>query len=111
MRRLTSISELPGDKILMSYIQKAVQLNETGVKNPVRTRTGTKAPIPVPDYFLAALRKNKSALAAFENFSPSHKREYVQWIAEAKREETRTKRMQTAIKQMTQGKSLNWKYR
>ena len=64
----------------------------------------------MPDYFLAALKKNKKALATFENFSPSHKREYVEWIIEAKREETRTKRIKTAIEMMTEGKSRNWKY-
>jgi len=108
-RRLTSFSELPGDKILTGYIRKAVELNETGIKIP-RPKPKARKEIVVPDYFLAALRKNKAALLAFENFSPSHKREYVEWIVEAKREETRAKRIKAAMAQMTEGKSRNWRY-
>ena len=110
LRRLTSISELPGNKILTGYIKKAVELNEAGIKIPLRLKSKVKKPVIVPDYFLRALRKNKKALAAFENFSPSHKREYVEWIVEAKREETRARRLKAALAQMTKGKSRNWKY-
>jgi uncharacterized protein YdeI (YjbR/CyaY-like superfamily) len=110
LRRLTSISELPGDKILAGHIKKAMELNNAGVKSPARAKPKPKAKLVVPDYFLAALQKSKKALAAFEAFPPSHKREYVQWIVGAKQEETRARRMQTAIKQIAGGKSLNWKY-
>jgi uncharacterized protein YdeI (YjbR/CyaY-like superfamily) len=110
LRRLTSISELPGNKILTGYIRKAVELNEAGIKIPLRPKSEAKKPVVVPDYFLGALRKNKKALAAFENFSPSHKREYVEWIVEAKREETRAKRLKAALALMIKGKSRNWKY-
>lgn len=109
-RRLTSLSDLPGNKILTGYIRKAVELNETGVKIP-RPKPKAKKALVVPADFLAALRKNKKALAVFENFSPSHKREYVEWIIEAKRAETRLKRIQTALAQMASGKSRYWKYR
>jgi uncharacterized protein YdeI (YjbR/CyaY-like superfamily) len=109
LRRLTNLSELPGDKILTGYIRKAVELNEAGIKAP-RPKPKAKKAVVVPDYFLAALKQNKRVLAVFENFRPSHKREYVEWIAEAKREETRTRRIQAALKLMTQGKSRNWKY-
>ena len=109
LRRLTSISELPGDKILIGYIRKAVEVNEAGIKIP-RPRPKAKKAVVVPDYFQAVLGKNKKALAVFENFSPSHKREYVEWITEAKREETRTKRIQTAVDWLVKGKSRNWKY-
>ena len=97
LRHLTSISELPGDKILLGLIKKAVELNEAGVKEPARPKPKAKKELVVPDYFLAALKKNKKALAAFENFSPSHKREYVEWITEAKREKTRARRIKTAL--------------
>ena len=109
LRRLTSLSELPGDKILTGYIRKAVELNEAGIKAP-HPKPKAKKAVVVPGYFLAALKKNKKALAVFERFSPSHKREYVEWIVDAKREETRTKRIKAAITLMTQGKSRNWKY-
>jgi uncharacterized protein YdeI (YjbR/CyaY-like superfamily) len=67
--------------------------------------------VVVPDYFLAALKKNKKALATFEAFPPSHKREYVDWITEAKQEATRAKRMATALEWLSEGKDKNWKYR
>src|ERR1700690_2653241 len=96
LRRLTTLSELPGDKILTGYIKKAVELNEAGIKAP-RPKPKAKKAVVVPDYFLAALKQKKPVLAVFENFRPSHKREYVEWIAEAKRQATRTTRIQTAI--------------
>jgi uncharacterized protein YdeI (YjbR/CyaY-like superfamily) len=109
LRHLTSPANLPGDKILTSYIKQALELNEAGVKTP-RSKPKAKPKLVVPDYFLAALKKNKKALATFENFSPSCKWEYIEWITEAKREETRAQRLQTAIKLLTAGKSRNWKY-
>jgi uncharacterized protein YdeI (YjbR/CyaY-like superfamily) len=108
-RRLTSLADLPGDKILAGYIKQAVGLNEAGVKTP-RTKPQSKKKVAVPGYFLAALKKNKRALISFENFSPSCQAEYVQWLAEARREETRIKRLQTAIQWLAAGKSRNWKY-
>jgi uncharacterized protein YdeI (YjbR/CyaY-like superfamily) len=108
-RRLTSPVDLPTDKILLGYIRKAVELNETGVKVPVR-RTKKKE-VVVPDYFRAALRKNPKARAVFKNFSPSHRREYIDWIVSAKREETRDRRVEKALKTLAQGKSHNEQYR
>jgi uncharacterized protein YdeI (YjbR/CyaY-like superfamily) len=64
----------------------------------------------VPADFAAALKKNKKAQATFEAFSPSHRREYLEWITDAKQEATRQRRMTTAIEWMSEGKSLNWKY-
>jgi len=107
--RITSLADLPRDKILTGYIKRAVKLNEAGIKKPAPARARKK--LSVPDYFLAALKKNRAALATFENFSPSCKREYVEWVSEAKREETRAKRIKTAIEWMAQGKPHNWKYR
>jgi uncharacterized protein YdeI (YjbR/CyaY-like superfamily) len=109
LRRLTSISDLPGDKILTGYIKKAVELNEAGVKIR-RPKPKAKKALVVPDDFLAALGKNQKALAAFENFSPSCKRQYFEWIVEAKREETRNISIKTAIEWIAKGKSRYWKY-
>ena len=110
LRHLTSLADLPGDKILTGYIKQAVELNEAGVKTP-RRQPKSKGKLVVPAYFLAELAKNKKALATFQNFSPSCKSEYVEWVTEAKREETRAKRIQTAIEWIAKGKSRNWKYR
>jgi uncharacterized protein YdeI (YjbR/CyaY-like superfamily) len=107
--RVTTLSDLPGKKELLGYIKKAVELNESGVKKPA-AKAGPKKKLVVPAYFVAALKKNKKAQVAFENFSYSHKKEYVEWITEAKRDETRAKRIETAIQWLAHGKSRNWKY-
>lgn len=107
--RITALSDLPGDRILLGYIKKAVELNEAGIKKEAPKRNAIKE-LVVPDYFIAALNKNKKAREAFEKFSYSHKKEYVQWIIEAKREETRQRRIQTTIEWLVKGKSRNWKY-
>jgi hypothetical protein len=107
--RITSLDDLPPDKVMLHHIREAVRLNEEGVKPSLREKR-SKPPLEIPGYLATALRKNKKALAAFESFSVSHKREYVEWITEARREETRQRRLATAIKWMAQGKSRDWKY-
>ena len=107
--KIQSLSDLPSDKILMGWIKEAAKLNDDGIKLPPRKKTD-KNDIVVPDYFSKVLNKNKNASDAFEKFSPSHKREYVQWITEAKTDDTRNKRMKTAIEWITEGKGRNWKY-
>jgi uncharacterized protein YdeI (YjbR/CyaY-like superfamily) len=64
----------------------------------------------VPQDLKSALARNAKARAAFEGFSPSHRREYVEWIEDAKRDDTRRKRLATAIEWMGEGKPRNWKY-
>jgi uncharacterized protein YdeI (YjbR/CyaY-like superfamily) len=106
---VTKVSDLPSKKVLAGYVKKAVALKEQGVKAPQRPKTPKKE-LAVPDDLTAALEKNKKASAAFESFSPSHRREYVEWITEAKSDETRARRMAQAIEWMSEGKSRHWKY-
>ena len=87
-----------------------MMLKEKGVKLPTKKAAKEKKEIMVPDYFLKQLKKNKKAFTTFDAFSPSHKREYVEWITEAKTEETKNRRMETAIEWLSQGKPRNWKY-
>ncbi len=108
--RITDVTELPDDKLLAQYIKAAMKLNDDGIKPKKPAKPKRKAAPKAPDYFLAALKKNKQALAAFEDFSPSCKREYIDWITDAKQEETRQRRMTQAIAWMAEGKSRNWKY-
>ena len=108
--RITSLTDLPGDKQLLALIKKAVLLNESGAKRPAALRPTVRKELVLPDYLTAALKKNKKALAAFEAFSYSHKKEYVEWITEAKREETRQKRIETMMSWLVEGKSRHWKY-
>lgn len=109
--RIESLKDLPSDKIMKEYIKQSMKLTDEGVKKPTKPANKEKATeIEVPDYFMAALKKNKKALAVFEKFAPSHRKEYLEWITEAKREETRNKRMAEAIEWMAEGKSRHWKY-
>ena len=108
--RITHISDLPKEDVLLGYIKEAVRLNDTGIKTRPRLKSKAKKQLVVPAYFMAGLKKNKKVLATFESFSPSHKREYVEWITEAKGEDTRNKRLETAIQWMAEGKPRHWRY-
>jgi uncharacterized protein YdeI (YjbR/CyaY-like superfamily) len=102
------LSELPTQKVLFPYIREAIEPNERGVKVPPQKSTKTAPGTPAP--LLAALKKNKQSLKVFEGFTPAKRRDYVEWITEAKREETRDKRITTAVEWIAEGKSRNWKY-
>ena len=109
--RLTSVSDLPPDAELIAMIAKAKSLIDEGVKPPHITRERTAKPEPaVPVELRAALDRNPKAAAAFDGFAPSHRREYVEWIAEAKRPETRERRVNQAVEWLSEGKKRNWKY-
>lgn len=108
-RKFRSADELPADAVLLRYIRAAVALNEAGVKVPKAAKP-KKPPPELPADLAAALKKNAKARASYDAFPPSHKREYVEWITEAKQEATRRRRLATAVEWMAQGKSRNWKY-
>lgn len=106
--RITKLSDLPSDAKLKGYFKEAARLNESGVKQP-RARKPTPK-LEIPQELQKALKSNKKAAAAFDKFPPSHKREYSQWIAEAKGEDTRARRVKTAVEWIAEGKGRNWKY-
>ena len=108
--RITSLKDLPADKILIALIKEAAALNEQGVKMPARAAKPPKAALPVPPALASALKKNKKAGEVFAAFPPSHRREYIEWITEAKTDETRDKRIATTLEWLVEGKSRNWKY-
>jgi uncharacterized protein YdeI (YjbR/CyaY-like superfamily) len=108
--RITNLSDLPSKKILGGYIKEAMRLNDEGIKSPARTKPKEPRELVVPDDLAVALRTNKAAQTTFEKFSPSNKREYVDWITEAKTEATRARRLEQAIEWMGEGKPRNWKY-
>ena len=110
MGRITSLGDLPSDKILIDYLKEAARLNKEGIKSPPKPESTQKKELKVPDYFMKALKKNSRALSTFENFSYSNKKDYVEWVTEAKTEDTRAKRLETAIIWMAEGKVRNWKY-
>jgi uncharacterized protein YdeI (YjbR/CyaY-like superfamily) len=108
--RIGSLKDLPADRILVAYLKEAASLNKNNIK-VVRPKSVPKKELPVPKALAAALKKNKKAAAVFDSFSPSHRREYVEWITEAKTEETMNKRLVTTLEWLEQGKSRNWKYK
>src|SRR5262245_11092343 len=106
--KIRSLADLPSRASLISTVRAAVELSEKGLK--IERKRTKKPPVKVPAYFTAALRRNARALATFNAFPPSHKREYVEYVTEAKREETRARRIETTIAYLAQGKTRNWKY-
>ena len=107
--KITSLKDLPSDKQLTAWIKEAMKLNDEGVKVKKEKPVATKEML-VPADLIAALKKNKKAFAIFEQFPPSHKKEYIQWIEEAKREETRKKRIEQTVEWVAENKQRNWKY-
>jgi uncharacterized protein YdeI (YjbR/CyaY-like superfamily) len=108
--RLTSVSDLPAKRVMIGYVRKAATLNDDGVKVARAPRPSAPKAVRVPADLAGALKKNKPAHAAFESFPPSHRREYIEWITDAKTGETRARRLQQAIEWIAEGKSRNWKY-
>jgi uncharacterized protein YdeI (YjbR/CyaY-like superfamily) len=106
--KIESLADLPSDAALIGFIRQAMELNEAGIK-VARTKP-VKLAVDVPDYLTKSLKKNPLAKKTFDDFSPSNKREYVEWLSEAKTETTREKRLETAIEWMSEGKIRNWKY-
>ena len=107
--RLTSLKDLPPEKTLIKYVKAAADLNDKGIKVP-RRPTAPKKPLKTPPDLAAALKKSAKARATFEAFSPSNKREYIEWLTDAKSDETRARRLDTALEWLAEGKTRNWKY-
>ena len=108
--RITSMNDVPSKKQLVTLIGKAMKLNEEGVKVPRMKPAAPKKAIPMPADLKAALAKNRKASAVYREFSPSARREYLEWITEAKSEDTRARRLEQAVEWMSEGKQRNWKY-
>jgi uncharacterized protein YdeI (YjbR/CyaY-like superfamily) len=107
--RFESIDDVPAEGELARMVREAAALNEAGARVP-RPRKAPKPPPTVPPDVLAALAKKKGALAAWQKFPPSHQREYIEWITEAKTEATRSRRLAAALEWVAEGKGRNWKY-
>lgn len=107
--RFESLDDLPSEAAIVRMVREAAALNDAGVKVP-RAVKPPKAPPRAPAYMTAAIAKNKKAKQHFTAFSPSAKREYIEWITGAKSEDTRSRRLETAVQWLSEGKSRNWKY-
>lgn len=109
--RITKLSDLPGKRELAGYVKQAMALIDAGV-----TRSTGKAPAKarpeaeVPADLAAALKRHRAAAATFVGFPPSQRRDYIEWIVEAKRDDTRQRRIHQAVEWLAEGKPRNWKY-
>ncbi len=110
--KITRLEDLPGDNVLKDRLVAAKErIDQAGTAlKPKAAPRAPKPELPIPPEFASALAGNPTAKAALEGFAPSHRREYVEWIVEAKRPETRDKRIAQAIAQLAEGKKRNWKY-
>lgn len=108
--RITSLKDLPSEKILISYLREADALNRDNIKVP-KAPPKDKKELVTPKELAAALKKNKAATKVFDAFSYSCKKEYIEWIDDAKTEATKLKRVATAVEWIAEGKDRNWKYK
>lgn len=108
--KIAALSDLPSDAEIVRLVRKAAQLNAAGVRVARPAAARRKRPAAMPDDLARALARHAGARAIFAGFSPSKRRDYVEWITEARREETRRRRLETAIGWIAEGKSRNWKY-
>jgi uncharacterized protein YdeI (YjbR/CyaY-like superfamily) len=108
--KITKLADLPADDKIIDWIHQAMDLNERGVKLPQRSKPGQKGDVETPDDLASALESNRAARLTYEGFTLSKKREYVDWLADAKTATTRQKRLAQAVEWMAEGKSRNWKY-
>ena len=108
--RVTSMKDLPSRRVLLGNVRKAAQLNDAGIKVPKKVKPAGEKKLVVPPYFLTAVKKNKKAASTFEAFPFSKKRDYVEWVTEAKTDETRDRRLKTSVEWMAEGKARHWKY-
>ncbi len=109
MGRITNLNDMPPDEVILDFIKQAKKLNDDGIKLPSKTKS-KKVELVFPDDLIGALVKNDMAIITFENFSTSQKREYIEWITEAKTIETRNRRIAMAVEWIAEGKIRNWKY-
>jgi uncharacterized protein YdeI (YjbR/CyaY-like superfamily) len=107
--KITSVADLPSKRAFRAHVRKAMELNEAGItlERPVKER---KPEIVVPADLAAAVKKNKKAQATFDQFSPSHRREYIEWVTEAKTDASRAKQLQQTVEWLADGKPRNWEY-
>jgi uncharacterized protein YdeI (YjbR/CyaY-like superfamily) len=108
--KISSLQDLPKDAALLGYLRQAIVLVKDGVKTFPSRKKAAKPAVEVPAGLTAALKKNKTAAKVFAEFSPGKKREYVDWISEAKQEATKLRRVAQAIEWIAEGKSRSWKY-
>ena len=110
--KIASLADLPSDQDLTAKLHEAqarVDSSGTSLK-PKAAPKPPKAEIAMSDDFATELARLQGARERFDGWAPSHRREYLEWITEAKRPETRAKRIAQAGGWIAEGKKRNWKY-
>jgi uncharacterized protein YdeI (YjbR/CyaY-like superfamily) len=107
--KLTSIADLPGDQDFDALIRHAAELAKTAPA-PRQVKHEPKPPAEMHPDFAKALAASPKAKATLEGFPPSARRDYLDWIAEAKQDKTRAKRIDDAVQWLSEGKKRHWKY-
>jgi uncharacterized protein YdeI (YjbR/CyaY-like superfamily) len=108
--KITTLNSLPDDNIIINYIHQAMKLSESGTKKKTSNIKDKKS-LEIPVYIIEFIEKYPKAKDVFNNFSNSCKKEYVQWIEEAKQVSTKLKRLEKAVSMMEEGKEFNWQYK
>lgn len=108
--KIHSLGELPSDRVFSAYLKKAIAYNLEHEKSPLKVQRKRKPDLPVPTYLETALSKNKKARASFDGLTPGRRREYIEWLQEAKTDATRDKRLKQALEWIAEGKGRNWAY-
>lgn len=108
--RITRLADLPGRTELRRQIRAAAALLRAGAP---RARKPDRAPRPalaLPDDFAAALAQVPAARRHYDAFAPSKQRDYLEWVLEARRDDTRARRIAQAVEWLAEGKARHWKY-
>lgn len=107
--RISSAADLPDLETIEGQIREAVRLTEEGVK-PRRVVKRSEGEAAVPPELAEALAEDDVASSVFDGFPPSARRDYCEWIAEAKRPETKARRVAEAVTWIGESKRRHWKY-
>jgi hypothetical protein len=108
--RITSLADLPSRAELRRQIKAHAALLQAGAPRAQKPNRPPKPQLEMPEDFAAALAHVKAAQKTYDGFPPSKQRDYLEWVLEAKREDTRAKRIAQAVEWLAEGKSRNWKY-
>lgn len=108
--RITSLADLPPDQTIIAFLKKAAERTRAGLPPRPKRKIAPRRPLRLPADLATALKKNKAAATTWENFSYSKRKDYVEWLTEAKRPETRATRLATTLAWLAEGKARNWKY-
>lgn len=108
--RLTGMDTLPAAEEIETHLRECVALILSGQRPPRRAPAEPRGEADIPEALSEALANDDAAAATFNAFPPSQRREYAEWIAEAKRPETSAKRIAQAVEWLREGKRRNWRY-